>query len=79
MHRVVCDYDSLRNQADGEPQRVAGAEGRSDGDFVFEVVLQGIVRAAYCVGVGQSAARGFREASFLERSEGLAGQDYRSL
>ena len=25
MHRFVCDLDSVRDQADGEPQRVAGA------------------------------------------------------
>ena len=25
MHRTVCDLDSVRDQADGEPQRVAGA------------------------------------------------------
>ena len=25
MHRLVCDLDSVRDQADGEPQRVAGA------------------------------------------------------
>ena len=25
MHRAVCDLDSVRDQADGEPQRVAGA------------------------------------------------------
>ena len=41
MHRAVCDIDSLRNQADGEPQCVAGPEGRAGGDFVFEVVLHG--------------------------------------
>ena len=44
MHRIVCDYDSLRNQANGESQYAAGAEGRALGDFVFEVVLQGAIR-----------------------------------
>ena len=44
MHRFVCDLDSVRNQADGEPQRVAGAARGAGGDFVFQVVLQGRVR-----------------------------------
>lgn len=45
MHRFVCDLDSVRDQADGEPQRVAGAAQSSfakatedewaGGDFVF--------------------------------------------
>ena len=35
MHRVVCDLDSVRDQADGEPKRVAGAARGAGGDFVF--------------------------------------------
>ena len=35
MHWIVCDIDSIRNQADGESQHAAGAEGRAGGDFVF--------------------------------------------
>ena len=29
MHRCICDIDSIRNQADGESQYAAGAEGRA--------------------------------------------------
>ena len=54
MHRVLCDYDSLRNQADGESQHAAGAEGRAGGDFVFEVVLQGAIRDVYGDGRAQA-------------------------
>ena len=42
MHRAVCDLDSVWDQADGEPQRVAGAERGAGGDFVLQVVLQGL-------------------------------------
>ena len=59
MHRRIRDIDSLWNQAYGESQYDAGAEGRAGGDFVFEVVLQGRVWSAHCVGVNQSVARGF--------------------
>ncbi len=55
MHRVVCDIDSLWNQADGESQYAAGAEGRARGDFVFKVVLQGAIRHVY----GDGCARAF--------------------
>lgn len=61
MHRAVCDYDSFWNQTHGEPQRVAGAVRGAGGDFVFEVVLQGRVWAAHCVGVGQSTAEDFEK------------------
>ena len=47
MHRCICDIDSIRNQADGESQYAAGAEGRDRGDFVFEVVLQGAIWDVY--------------------------------
>ena len=47
MYWIVCDIDSLWNQADGESQYVAGAERRARGDFVFEVVLQGAIRDVY--------------------------------
>ena len=77
MHRAVCDLDSVWDQADGEPQRVAGAERSSfakatedewaGGDFVFQVVLQGRVRTVHRVGVGESAAGGFREAARMAR------------
>ena len=63
MHRAVCDLDSVRDQADGEPQRVAGAARGAGGDFVFQVVLQRRVRAVHRVGVGESVAGGFREAA----------------
>jgi hypothetical protein len=49
LHRFVCDLDSVWDQADGEPQRMAGAVRSSfakatadewaGGDFVFEVIL----------------------------------------
>ena len=56
LHRTVCNLDSLRDQADGEPQRVAGTVRGAGGDFVFQVVLQGRVRTVHRVGVGESAA-----------------------
>ena len=37
MYRTLCDLDSVRDQADGEPQRVAGAARGAGGDFVFQV------------------------------------------
>lgn len=40
MHRSVCGLDSVRNQADGEPQRVAFAKRGARGDFVFQVVYK---------------------------------------
>ena len=55
MHRAVCDLDSVRDQAGGEPQRVAGAARGAGGDFVFEVVLQGAIRHVY----GDGRARAF--------------------
>ena len=68
MYRTLCDLDSVRDQADGEPQYVAGAarssfakataDGGAGGDFVFQVVLQGRVRTVRRVGVGESAAGG---------------------
>jgi len=69
----------MRDQADGEPQRVAGAARGAGGDFVFQVVLQGRVRAVHRVGVGESAAGGFREAARMARGEGLARQGRRSV
>ena len=63
MYRTLCDLDSVRDQADGEPQRVAGAARSSfakatedewaGGDFVLEVILQGRVRAVHRMGVGE--------------------------
>ena len=53
-------------------------EGRG-GDFVFQVVLQGRVRTVHRVGVGESAAGGFREAAVLARGEGLARQGRRRV
>ena len=73
MHRSLCNFDSLWNQADGEPQRVAGVVRRAGGNFVFQVVWQGRVRAVHRVGVGKSVAGGFREAASVARGEGLAG------
>ena len=63
MHRAVCDLDSVRDQAHGEPQRVAGTVRGAGGDFVFQVVLQGRVRTVHRMGVGESADGGFREAA----------------
>ena len=79
MHRIVCDLDSARDQADGEPQRVAGAARGAGGDFVFQVVLQGRVRTVHRVGVGESAAGGFREAARMARGEELARQGRRRV
>ena len=79
MHRAVCGLDSVWNQADGEPQRVAGAARGACGDFVFQVVLQGRVRTIHRVGVGETAAGGFREAARMARGEGLARQGRRRV
>ena len=79
MHRFVCDLDSVWDQADGEPQRVAGAARGACGDFVFQIVLQGRVRTVHRVGVGESAAGGFREAARMARGEGLARQGRRRV
>ena len=59
MHRAVCDLDFVRDQADGEPQRMAGAERGAGGDFVFEVVLQGAIRHVYVDGCARAFGRGF--------------------
>ena len=74
MHRFVCDLDSVWDQADGEPQRVAGAARGAGGDLVLQVVLQGRVRTVHRVGVGEPVAGGFREAARVARGEGLARQ-----
>ena len=79
LHRFVCDLDPVRDQADGEPQRVAGAARGAGGDFVFQVVLQGRVRTVHRVGVGESAAGGFRKAARMARGEGLARQGCRRV
>ena len=79
LYRFVCDLDSVRDQADGEPQRVAIAKRRAGGDFVFQVVLQGRVWTVHRVGIGESAAGGFREAAVLARGEGLARQGCRRV
>ena len=81
MHRTVCDLDSVRNQADGEPQRVAGAVAArgTGGDFVLQVVLQGGIWAVHRVGVGESVAGGFRETACMARGEGLARQGRRRV
>ena len=39
MHRAVCDIDSVWDQADGEPQRVAGAARLLGIKFLDHLVL----------------------------------------
>ena len=39
MHRAVCGLDSVRDQVDGEPQRVAGAARLLGVKFLDNLVL----------------------------------------
>ena len=39
MYRFVCELDSVRDQADGEPQRVAGAARLLGVKFLDHLVL----------------------------------------
>ena len=39
MHRAVCGLDSVRDQVDGEPQRVAGAARLLGVKFLDHLVL----------------------------------------
>ena len=81
MHRAACDLDSVWDQADGEPQRVAGAERSAfvevaadewaGGDLVFEAVLQGGVRTVHSMGVGEPVAGGFRKAARVAHRQRL--------
>ena len=38
LHRFVCDLDSVRDQADGEPQRVTGAAREASDELLGSTI-----------------------------------------